>query len=50
MDLLNNVVSSTIAFDADGKVRNYVGGYDDWVTQRPKEELEKPPKNPKRKT
>ena len=48
MNFLNNVVSSTIAFDADGKVRNYVGGYDDWVTQRPKEELEKAAEKPKK--
>ena len=47
-EFLNNVVSSTIAFDADGKVRNYVGGYDDWVTQRPKEELEKAAEKPKK--
>ena len=30
---LNNVVTSTIAFDSSG-VREYVGGYDDWVRQR----------------
>jgi ABC transport system ATP-binding/permease protein len=30
---LNNVVTSTIAFEA-GDVREYVGGYDDWVRQR----------------
>ncbi len=30
---LNNVVTSTIVFEADG-VNEYVGGYDDWVRQR----------------
>ncbi|MCA9232162.1 MAG: ATP-binding cassette domain-containing protein [Planctomycetales bacterium] len=30
---LNNVVTSTIVFEGDS-VREYVGGYDDWVTQR----------------
>ena len=30
---LNNVVTSTIAFEAEG-AREYVGGYDDWVRQR----------------
>ncbi|WP_339064571.1 ATP-binding cassette domain-containing protein [Teredinibacter turnerae] len=30
---LNNVVSSTIAFEGDGRVLDYVGGYDDWVRQ-----------------
>ena len=32
---LNNVVTSTIAFEGDGKVQEYVGGYDDWLMQRP---------------
>jgi ABC transport system ATP-binding/permease protein len=31
---LNNVVTSTIVFEAGG-VREYVGGYDDWLRQRP---------------
>jgi ATP-binding cassette subfamily F protein uup len=31
---LNNVATSTIVFDDDGKVREYVGGYDDWLHQR----------------
>ncbi|MCP4136075.1 MAG: ATP-binding cassette domain-containing protein [bacterium] len=31
---LNNVVTSTLAFEGDGIVREYVGGYDDWVRQR----------------
>ncbi len=34
-EFLNNVVTSTIAFDADGRARTYVGGYDDWLRQRP---------------
>jgi len=32
-EFLNNVVGSTVAFEPDG-VREYVGGYDDWVRQR----------------
>ena len=32
---LNRVVTSTIAFEGDGQVREYVGGYDDWLHQRP---------------
>ncbi len=35
-EFLNNVVTSCIAFDADGVVRQYAGGYDDWLEQRPK--------------
>lgn len=31
---LNNVVTSSIVFDDDGQVREYVGGYDDWLHQR----------------
>ena len=34
-EFLNNVVQSTIAFDADGIARTYVGGYSDWLRQRP---------------
>jgi len=30
---LNNVVTSTLVFE-DGRVREYAGGYDDWVNQR----------------
>ncbi len=32
---LDNVVTSTIVFDSDGEVREYVGGYEDWLRQRP---------------
>ena len=31
---LNNVVSSTLAIDSDGTVREYDGGYDDFLRQR----------------
>ncbi len=31
---LNNVVTSTLALEGEGRVREYVGGYDDWVRQR----------------
>ncbi len=33
---LNNVVTSTIAFEEKGQVVEYAGGYDDWLMQRPK--------------
>ena len=32
---LDNVVTSTIAFEGEGKVQEYVGGYEDWLRQRP---------------
>jgi ATP-binding cassette subfamily F protein uup len=36
---LDNIVTSTIAFEADGAVREYVGGYEDWLRQRQAEEM-----------
>ncbi len=32
---LDNVVTSVIGFEGNGHVAEYVGGYDDWVRQRP---------------
>lgn len=32
---LDNVVTSIVAFEGDGQVREYVGGYEDWLRQRP---------------
>ena len=32
---LNNIVTSTIVFEGEGKLAEYVGGYDDWLRQRP---------------
>ena len=32
---LNNVVTSTLVFEGDGIIRDYPGGYDDWLAQRP---------------
>ena len=31
---LDNVVTSTLVFEGDGRVEEYVGGYDDWLRQR----------------
>jgi ATP-binding cassette subfamily F protein uup len=31
---LDNVVSSTLVFEGDGRIAEYVGGYDDWQRQR----------------
>ncbi|MBV4534204.1 ATP-binding cassette domain-containing protein [Pseudomonas sp. SWRI107] len=30
---LDNVVTSTLVFEGDGRVREYVGGYEDWIRQ-----------------
>jgi ATP-binding cassette subfamily F protein uup len=46
---LNNVVTSTLVFAGDGKIEEYVGGYDDWLRQRENTQtpaIEKPQKKP----
>jgi ATP-binding cassette subfamily F protein uup len=58
---LNNVVTDTLVFEGEGRVVEYVGGYDDWVRQRksasgsgavkkelPKTVAEKPKSKPKK--
>ncbi len=40
---LNNVATSTLVFEKGG-LNEYVGGYDDWLRQRPKDSEEKPEK------
>jgi ABC transport system ATP-binding/permease protein len=34
-DFLDNVATSVIAFEGEGRVNEYVGGYSDWLRQRP---------------
>ena len=34
-DFLDNVVTSTLAMEGGGRVGEYVGGYSDWLRQRP---------------
>jgi ATP-binding cassette subfamily F protein uup len=36
---LNRVVTSTIVFEDDNQISEYVGGYDDWLQQRPQPEI-----------
>ncbi len=43
---LDNVVTGTLAFEGDGAVREYVGGYEDWVRQR--EQAPEPAPRPKK--
>ncbi|MCF6150470.1 MAG: ATP-binding cassette domain-containing protein [Candidatus Kuenenia sp.] len=31
---LNNVATSTLVFEGEGRINEYVGGYDDWLRQR----------------
>jgi len=54
---LNNVVTSTIVLEGEGRLQEYVGGYDDWLRQRaeikeaaPKEAKAKREKQPKEKS
>lgn len=35
-EFLNNVVTQTLAFEGNGHWGEYVGGYDEWLEQRPK--------------
>lgn len=39
---LNNVVTSTFAYEGEGNFVEYIGGYDDWYNQRPQQFEEKP--------
>jgi ATP-binding cassette subfamily F protein uup len=41
-EFLNNVVTQTIASDGPGMWRDYVGGYDDWLAQRPASTVPEP--------
>jgi ATP-binding cassette subfamily F protein uup len=34
---IDNIVTSTLVFEAPGQVNEYVGGYQDWLRQRPAE-------------
>ena len=34
-EFLDNVVTSTLVFEGEGRVGEYVGGYTDWLQQRP---------------
>jgi len=40
---LDNVVTSTLAFEGGGQVEEYVGGYEDYLRQRPMNTLETKP-------
>jgi ATP-binding cassette subfamily F protein uup len=42
-DFLDNVVTSTLVMEGDGRVGEYVGGYSDWLRQRPQATLEAAP-------
>ncbi|NCT69183.1 MAG: ATP-binding cassette domain-containing protein [Rhodanobacteraceae bacterium] len=41
-EFIDNVVSSTLVLEGDGKVGEYVGGYSDWLRQAPPAAVRKP--------
>jgi ABC transport system ATP-binding/permease protein len=43
-EFLDNVVTSTLVFEGDGRVDDYVGGYADWLRQRPPSVIASPAK------
>ena len=43
---LDHVVTSTMAFEGDGRIVEYVGGYEDWLRQRPQPGVETPAAKP----
>lgn len=45
---LDRVVTSTLVFEGDGRIAEYVGGYEDWLRQRPSAAAEVPPPKPER--
>jgi ABC transport system ATP-binding/permease protein len=44
---LNNVVTSTLVFEGEGRVKEYVGGYDDWIRQKPNDPAPSAAERPK---
>ena len=42
------MVTSTLVFESDGRLREYVGGYDDWLRQRREPAAPKEPKPAKK--
>jgi ATP-binding cassette subfamily F protein uup len=45
---LDNVVTSTLVFEGEGRISEYVGGYQDWQRQRAANAPRKPEKTPDR--
>jgi ATP-binding cassette subfamily F protein uup len=41
-EFLDNVVTSSLVFEGDGKIGDYVGGYTDWLQQRPAAKISAP--------
>ncbi len=41
---LDNVVTSTLVFEGEGRIAGYVGGYEEWLRQRPPQATEPAPR------
>jgi len=48
-EFINNVVTSTLVLEGKGRVKEYAGGYDDWLRQRKIEEPAEPKKTAEKK-
>ena len=48
-DFLDNVITSTLAFEGDGVVNEYIGGYKDWLRQQGRSETTLAPNKKKMK-
>ena len=48
-EFVNNVVTSTLVLEGEGRVKEYAGGYDDWLRQRPPEPAPAKPEPAKEK-
>ena len=42
-EFLDNVVTSTLVFEGDGRIGDYVGGYTDWLQEKQKTTSSSPP-------
>lgn len=40
-EFLDNIVTDSLVFEGNAQVKNYIGGYSDWLTQRPEPAPEK---------
>ncbi|MGH8045813.1 MAG: ATP-binding cassette domain-containing protein [Chthoniobacterales bacterium] len=53
-EFLDHVVTGTLVFEGDGRVAEYIGGYEDWIRQRAKASAVKPveaePEKPRSKS
>ncbi|QOC22876.1 ATP-binding cassette domain-containing protein [Wenzhouxiangella sp. AB-CW3] len=43
-DFLDNVITASLVMEGDGQIGEYVGGYSDWLRQRPRNDADEPVK------